>query len=256
MEFGLLLNRLLNSSVRIVGNREDFTMITTKDIALMIDHSLLRPNLTVEEVVQGLELAKEYQTVSVCVRPCDISLACEVLKGSGVKVTTVIGFPHGSNTTSTKMFEAIDALDAGAVELDMVLNIGKLLSRDFDYVQNEIRQIAEIAHDKKALLKVILENCYLTDELIEKGCKLSEEAQADFVKTSTGFGSGGATISDLILMRKSCTSKVQIKAAGGVRTLDAALEVRRVGVTRFGATATKEILEESKRREAEGRLRE
>ena len=229
-------------------------MIKTRDIAQMIDHSLLRPNLTTQQIRDGLELAKEYQTVSVCVHPCDVALACEILGSTGVKVTTVIGFPHGAHTTATKVFEAKEALADGAVELDMVLNIGRLLSGEYEYVKQEIAEVVAVAHEKGALVKVILENCYLTDEQIVKACQLSEEAGTDFVKTSTGFGTSGATLHDLDLMRKSCSKKIQVKAAGGVRTLDAALDVRRVGAVRFGATATKAILDECKNREMNGTL--
>lgn len=231
-------------------------MITAKDIAKMIDHSLLKPQLTKKEIIEGCELARKYETASVCVRPCDVKLAGNLLKDSLVKVTTVVGFPHGSNETSTKVLEAKTAIEAGATELDMVLNIGKLLSEEFDYVEKDIRAVVDIAHDKGVLVKVILENCYLEPSQIEKACHLSEKAGADFVKTSTGFGTGGATIEDLELMRKSVSSTVQIKAAGGVRTLDVALAVRKAGATRFGATATKVILDEAGKRESEGTLKE
>jgi len=229
-------------------------MITTKDIAMMIDHSLLRPNVTIEDVLQGLELAKEYETISVCVHPADVRMSCDVLKGTDVKVTTVIGFPHGAHTTKVKLYESQVAIEDGAVELDMVINIGRMLSGEYDYVRDEIAAIVDLAHQHNVLVKVILENCYLTDELIKKGCELSQAAGADFVKTSTGFGTGGATIHDLELMRSSCSAHVQVKAAGGVRTLDSALQVRKAGASRFGATATKEILDESKKREEEGTL--
>jgi deoxyribose-phosphate aldolase len=231
-------------------------MITTKDIAMMIDHSLLRPNLTVEDVRKGLELAKEYRTVSVCVHPADVKMSCDVLKETDVKVTTVIGFPHGAHTTKVKLYESRVAIDDGAVELDMVINIGRMLSGEYDYVRDEIAAIVDLAHQRKVLVKVILENCYLTDHLIKKGCELSQAAGADFVKTSTGFGTGGATLHDLELMRSSCSPNVQVKAAGGVRTLEAALQVRKAGASRFGATATEEILDESKKREEEGILKE
>jgi deoxyribose-phosphate aldolase len=231
-------------------------MITTHDIAKMIDHSLLRPNLTTEQVREGLKLAKAYETVSVCVHPADVTLAVEILAGTEVKVTTVIGFPHGAHTTKVKVYEAEEAMADGAVELDMVINIGRLLSHDYEYVQKEIKALVDVAHAKHALVKVILENCYLDDNLIKKACELSEAAGADFVKTSTGFGTGGATIHDLQIMRAACSPKVQIKAAGGVRTLDAALDVRAAGASRFGATATKTILDECRQREQAGTLKE
>jgi len=163
-------------------------------------------------------------------------------------VGAVVGFPHGSHKTETKVFEAEQAIKDGAEELDMVIHIGKLRSRDFDYVREDIKAVCDVAHRHGVIVKVILENCYLDDELKKIGCKLAEEAGADFVKTSTGFGPGGATIEDLKLMRESVSPKVQVKAAGGVRTLDAALKVREVGATRFGATRTEEIMEECYRR--------
>jgi len=225
-------------------NMED----TCEDIAKMIDHSLLRPELTDEDIVKGFEAAKKYNVATVCCGPSSVALAKKYLEGSGVKVTTVVGFPNGYNKTETKVFEAEQAIKDGAVELDMVINIGKLLSRDFDYVKSDIKAVANVAHRQNVLLKVILENYYLTDELIEVGCKLAEEAGADFVKTSTGFAAGGATIEDLELMRRSVSDSVQIKAAGGVRDLDMALKVREVGCTRFGATRTETIMEECYKR--------
>lgn len=230
-------------------------MLTTKDIAKMIDHSLLRPELTTKEVEEGCRLAREYEVASVCVKPCDVLIASQELKDSNVLVTTVIGFPHGSHSTAAKVFEAKQAIREGAVELDMVLNIGRLRSKDFDYVEKDIRAVVEAAHEEGVIVKVILENCYLSNELKEIACKLCEEAGADFVKTSTGFGSSGATIEDLTLMRKTCSDKVSVKAAGGVRTLDNALAVRAVGTVRFGATATKAILDEAAKRERIGTLK-
>jgi len=167
-----------------------------------------------------------------------------LLKGTDIKPTTVIGFPQGYTKTETKVFEAEEAIKDGAVELDMVLNIGKLKSGDYDYVKNDIKAVVDTAHKNKVLVKVILENFYLTDEQKKIACKLCEEAGADWVKTSTGFAGGGATIEDLKLMRKAVSKKVQVKAAGGVRDLDMALKVREVGCTRFGATATAVILDE------------
>jgi len=237
-----------------MNNSEHPEKLTAKDIAKMIDHSLLRPQLTREEVIEGCKLAKEYDVASVCVKPCDVRVAVDVLKGSNVLVTTVIGFPHGSHRTDVKVFEAEKALDDGAVELDMVLNIGRLLSREFDYVEQDIRAIVDVAHRRGFIVKVILENYYLTDELKEIACKICEKVGADFVKTSTGFAPGGATIEDLKLMRKSVKPSIQVKAAGGVRTLDGALAVRAVGGVRFGATATKSIMEEAYKREADGTL--
>ena len=231
-------------------------MIRAKDIAAMIDHSLLRPNLTIEDIRTGCEVAKRYQTASVCVRPSDVRLVGELLEGTGIALSTVIGFPHGTQTTSTKLKEALEAMEAGVVELDMVMNYSRLLSGDFEYVAEEIKAITDAAHSQGAIVKVIFENCYLTDELKIKACEICEAAEADFVKTSTGFGTGGATAADVRLMRENTGPKVQVKAAGGIRTLDALLEMRRAGATRIGATATEAIMEEALAREAAGTLKE
>jgi deoxyribose-phosphate aldolase len=221
---------------------------TCRDIAKMIDHSLLRPELTEDEIIKGCEIAKKYDVAAVCCSPAVLPLVAKLLKGTTIKPTTVIGFPHGYNKTETKVFEAERAIKDGAVELDMVLNIGKLKSRDFDYVKKDIKAVIDVAHKSNALVKVIFENFYLTDELKTIACKLCEEAGADWVKTSTGFAGGGAKIEDLELMRKAVSKKVQVKAAGGVRNLDMALKVREAGCTRFGATATAAIMEECYKR--------
>ena len=229
-------------------------MLTVQDIADMIDHSLLRPELTDGDVVEGCRVARDYRCISVCARPADVARCARELAGTAVLVTTVVGFPHGSSTTPTKLFEARGMLEAGAVELDMVLNIGKLRSGELAYVEDEIRAVCELAHGSRALVKVILENAYLTDDQKVSACRLCERAGADFVKTSTGFAKSGATIDDLKLMRASCSDRVRIKAAGGVRTLDDALAVRAVGTSRFGATQTIAILTAAAERAAEGRL--
>ncbi len=221
---------------------------TCQDVAKMIDHSLLKPQLTDDEIINGCEVAKKYDVASVCCSPSALPLVVEQLKGTRVKPTTVIGFPHGYNRTETKVFEAEQAIKDGALELDMVLNIGKLRSGDFDYVKQDIKAVVDVAHKSNVPVKVILENFYLTDELKEIACRLCEEAGADWVKTSTGFAGGGATLEDLRLMRKAVSQKVQVKAAGGVRDLDMALKVREVGCTRFGATATGAIMEECYKR--------
>ncbi len=217
--------------------------ITSRDIAKMIDHSLLRPELTHEDIVRECGIAKKYDVASVCCVPTDVKLAKELLSGTSVKVGAVVGFPHGYCTTRTKVFETEQAMADGAVEIDMVLHIGRLLSGDYDYVRDDIKAVVTAAHKGGAIVKVILENSYLSDKLKVSGCKLCEDAGADFVKTSTGFAKGGATLEDLALMRKSVSSKIQVKAAGGVRDLDMALKVRDAGATRFGATRTAEILE-------------
>jgi len=231
-------------------------MLKTKDLAKMIDHSLLRPELTVDEVREGCRLARRYHIASVCVRPADVAIAREELEGSDVLVSTVIGFPHGAHKTEVKVFEAIKAMEDGAVELDMVLNIGRLRSGDYEYVEQDIKAVVDAAHERGVKVKVILENAYLTDEQKEIACRICEKVGADFVKTSTGYAPSGATVQDLKLMRRTCSEKVGVKAAGGIRTLDAALKARSAGASRLGATATKAILEEAERREREGTLQE
>ena len=214
----------------------------------MIDHSLLRPDLTQQEIIQGCEIARRYDVAAVCCAPADVALCRKWLTGSDVKIAAVVGFPHGYSTTSVKVLEAKLAIEDGAHELDMVMNIGRMRSGDFDFVRADISAVVEVAHDHGVIVKLILENCYLSNEMKWKACRLSEEAGADFVKTSTGFAKGGATIEDLLLMRSSVSQNVQIKAAGGVRDLDMALKVRDAGATRFGATQTESIMEEANRR--------
>ncbi len=222
--------------------------ITYEQLAKTIDHSLLRPELTQEDVISGCALARKYHTASVCVKPCHVQLAVAQLQGSDVKVGTVIGFPHGAHVTRIKIAEAQQAMDDGAVELDMVLNIGELRSGNAAYVQADIQAVCAAAHARGAKVKVIFENAYLTDEQKVLACRLSEAAGADWVKTSTGFASSGATLEDLRLMRANVGPQVQVKAAGGVRTLDALLAVIDAGCTRSGATATAAILDEFARR--------
>jgi deoxyribose-phosphate aldolase len=222
--------------------------LTYEQVAKTIDHSLLRPELDLDFVREGVELARRYGVASATVRPADVAFAAELLDGSDVFVSTVVGFPHGSSTTATKAFEAERALDDGARELDMVVNIGRLRSGRADEVREDVAAVVAVAAARGAIVKVILENAYLDDEQKVLGCRLAEEAGAAFVKTSTGFAPGGATIDDLKLMRRSVGPHVQVKAAGGVRTLDALLEVMAVGVTRIGATATETILEDFKAR--------
>ena len=225
--------------------------LTYNDMAKAIDHSLLRPELDDEFITGGCKLAAEYQVASVCCRPADVKKAVALLKGTDVAVGTVIGFPHGGTTTEVKMFEAEQALRDGATELDMVINIGALRSGRDRYVQDEIAAIVASAHAAGAIVKVILENAYLNDDEKVRGCKLSEAAGADFVKTSTGFAPTGATHEDLALMRRSVSAHVQVKAAGGVRTLDDLRAVMELGVTRIGATQTAAILDEFKTRKAQ-----
>ncbi|HEY7565909.1 MAG TPA: deoxyribose-phosphate aldolase [Acidimicrobiia bacterium] len=223
--------------------------VSYEQVAQTIDHSLLRPELTTSEVVAGCELAARYRVASVCARPADVTRCAAILKGSGVAVGTVIGFPHGSHTTATKVFEAGQAMADGATELDMVINIGWLRSGEKALVEADIRAVVEAATGH-ALVKVILENAYLSKEQIVTGCRLTEAAGADYVKTSTGFAATGATIEDLILMRSSVSERVKVKAAGGVRTLDQLLEVMSVGASRSGATRTAEMLDDYRDRRA------
>jgi deoxyribose-phosphate aldolase len=222
--------------------------LTYEQVAKTIDHSLLRPELDLDFVRDGVELARRYGVASATVRPADVAFAVELLDGSDVFVSTVVGFPHGSSATETKVFEAERAVELGARELDMVLNIGRLRSGRADEVREDIAAIVAVARANDAIVKVIFENAYLDDAQKELACRLSEEAGAAFVKTSTGFAPSGATIEDLKLMRRSVGPNIQVKAAGGIRTLDALLEVMAVGVTRVGATATETILEDFKAR--------
>ena len=222
--------------------------VTERQLAKTIDHSLLRPELDDAFVEDGCRLAAEYDVASVCVRPADVVRAVALLDGTDVAVGTVIGFPHGSSKTSIKVAEAREALADGATELDMVINIGALRSGRDDEVRIEIGAIVEVAHASGAIVKVILENAYLTDDEKARGCRLAEAAGADYVKTSTGFAPSGATHEDLALMRRTVSPHVQVKAAGGVRTLDDLLAVMALGVTRIGATQTKPILDDFRAR--------
>lgn len=226
-------------------------MVTPHDIAKMLDHSLLKPEMDEQVIRHGLEIAKKYDVASICVRPCDVALAREALAGTQVHVSTVVGFPHGSNRTEVKVLEAQLAMDDGATELDMVLNIGRLRSGANDEVRADIQAVVDAAHARGAIVKVILETAYLTDEQKARACHLAAEADADFVKTSTGFAPSGAKLEDLRLMRESVPAAVRIKAAGGVRTLDAVLACRQAGCARCGATATEAIMQEAERRFAE-----
>jgi deoxyribose-phosphate aldolase len=224
--------------------------LTERDIAKTIDHSLLRPELDDAFVEDGCRLAAKYDVASVCVRPADVRRAAAILAGTEVAVGTTIGFPHGNHTTEVKVFEARQALADGATELDMVLKIGALKSgRDQD-VEDDIRAVVEVAHAAGAIVKVIFENAYLTDDEKIRACRLTEAAGGDFVKTSTGFAPSGATHEDLRLMRANTSAHVAVKAAGGVRTLDALLAVMELGVTRIGATATETIIGDFRARKA------
>jgi len=219
--------------------------ITLEQLAKTIDHSLLKPELTETDVIAGCELAARYHVASVCVKPCHVALAAARLQGSDVAVGTVVGFPHGNSTVATKVFETRDAVANGATEIDMVINIGALRSGQYDYVREEIRAVVTAAQGN--LVKVILENAYLTQDEITAASRLVEEAGAHFVKTSTGFAPSGATVEDIRLMRATVGPQVQVKAAHGVRTLEAVLQMIDAGATRVGATATVTILEDFKK---------
>jgi deoxyribose-phosphate aldolase len=220
--------------------------LTYRDVAKVIDHSLLRPELDDDFIADGCRLAVAYDVASVCVRPRDVTGARDLLAGSDVAVGTVIGFPHGSHRTETKVFEAHRALEDGATELDMVIAIGALKSgRDAD-VQADIAAICDVAHGGGAIVKVIFENAYLTDDEKVRACHLSEAAGADFVKTSTGFGPGGATVADVALMRRVVGPEMGVKAAGGVRDLKSAQAMIEAGADRIGASVGVKIVQESR----------
>jgi deoxyribose-phosphate aldolase len=224
--------------------------LTERDIAKTIDHSLLRPELDDAAVEAGCRLAARYDVKAVCVRPVDVRRAARLLDGTDVLVAATVGFPHGNHLTETKVLEASRALEDGARELDMVLQIAALKSgRDAD-VEADIRAVVDVAHAEGAIVKVIFENVYLTDDEKVRACRAAEAAGADFVKTSTGFAHGGATHDDLRLMRANTSPQIEVKAAGGVRSLDALLAVMDLGVTRIGATATEAIIEEFRARKA------
>ena len=217
---------------------------TLEQVAKTIDHSILKPDFTYADVAAGAELALKYETASYCIRPMDVAAAAKALAGSTVNVCTVIGFPHGSTTTATKAFETKDAIANGAVEIDMVMNVSAMLSGDFDFVEQDIRAVVEIAHAAGASVKVIFETAFLNDEQIIKACELTENAGADYVKTSTGFASEGATTHNVALMKNTVGDRLKVKSSGGVRTLDQLIDYMDLGVTRSGCSATAQVLEE------------
>ncbi len=221
---------------------------TYHDISKMIDHSLLNPTLAADDLEAGIALALAFDTASVCIMPYYMRRCSDFLAGSTVKPTTTIGFPHGVHTTAIKAAEAERAVADGCQELDMVVNISKVLSGDWDYVRDDIRAVIDVAHGAGQKVKVIFENCYLGDDEKIRLCEICGELSADWVKTSTGYGSGGATIEDLTLMRDHSPDHVQVKAAGGIRDMDKLLEVRSLGVTRVGASRTAEMLNDCRAR--------
>lgn len=221
---------------------------TYEQISRMIDHSLLKPSLTFVEFEAGCRMAVIYQAGSVCIQPHYLKRCADILKGTGVKASTVIGFPHGGHCTSTKVAEARQALADCGEELDLVCNISRVLSGDWDYVKSDLKAVIEVTHAAGQKVKVIFENCYLNDDQKIQLCEICTELKADWVKTSTGYGTGGATMDDLRLMRKHSGPVVQVKAAGGVRDMDALLQCREIGVTRIGASVTQAMLDECRLR--------
>ncbi|RLF78816.1 deoxyribose-phosphate aldolase, partial [Thermococci archaeon] len=207
------------------------------NIAKYIDHTNLKSYATKEDIIKLCEEAKKYGFYAVCVNPYRVKLAKEHLKGTDIKVASVIGFPLGATPTEVKVFEAKKALENGADELDMVINIGALKDKNYEYVKKDIEDVTKVAHEKGAIVKVIIETCYLSEEEKEIACKLAMEAGADFVKTSTGFGTGGATIEDVKLMRKVVGDKLGVKAAGGIRTYEEALAMINAGANRIGTSS-------------------
>ncbi|MDD3184523.1 MAG: deoxyribose-phosphate aldolase [Anaerostipes sp.] len=228
--------------------------VTVQDIANLMDHSNLQPQLTIQDTIDCCTMAKKYNCISCCVRPSDIEITKKELEGTDIIITTVIGFPHGTCTTETKVFETKDALEKGADEVDMVMNIGRFKSGDYDYVEKDIKEVADAAHEGGVKLKVILENAFLTDEEKVKACQICERAGADFTKTSTGYAPSGSTLEDLKLMRANTKPEMQVKAAGGIRTLDDTLAVMATGTVRVGTRSTEAILKEAVEREKEGTL--
>ncbi|BDC51549.1 deoxyribose-phosphate aldolase [Bryobacterales bacterium F-183] len=221
---------------------------TYSDVAKMIDHSLLNPTLTDRDLEEGIALALRYDVASVCIMPHALRRASDLLKGSDVRSSTTVGFPHGVQTTAVKLADTEQALRDGGQELDMVVNISKVLSGDWTYVEQDMRAVIDATHAAGQKVKVIFETCYLNDKQKIILCEISSGLGADWVKTSTGYGTGGATIEDLKLMREHAACHVQVKAAGGIRDLDAQLGVRAIGVSRVGATRTAAMLDDARRR--------
>ncbi|CAB1262724.1 deoxyribose-phosphate aldolase [Clostridiaceae bacterium BL-3] len=206
------------------------------DIAKIIDHTALKPDTTKKQIIQLIKEAKQYGFASVCVNPKWVKLAGEELKGSGIKVCTVIGFPLGANTTEAKVFEAVDAIKNGASELDMVIDIGELKDKNDAYVEKDIRSVVEAA-EGKALVKVIIETCLLNDEEKVRACRIAEKSGADFVKTSTGFSNAGAVVKDVKLMRSTVGDDMGVKAAGGIHTREEAVDMVEAGANRIGTSS-------------------
>jgi len=220
---------------------------TTFDIAKMIDHTILKPEATISDLEKACRVAVIYGAAALCVRPSDVKAAKVFLGGSGMKIATVVGFPHGNTDAPVKVFEAESAINNGAEEIDMVMNFGRFLSGESGYVADEIKAVTKVVHDHGKTIKIIFETCYLSKELIIEACKICNDALVDFVKTSTGFGTRGASFEDIITMREYCSPAVRIKASGGIKTLNDVLEMRRLGAARIGTSSTEVIMEEGVR---------
>jgi len=215
---------------------------TQQEVAATIDHAVLKPELTDADLKQHAAMCIAERVFSMCVKPCDVKMAAALLKDSPVKVSCVLSFPHGADTTATKVFQAQQAIKDGVDEIDMVMNIGKFMSGDFDYIKNDIQAVVEIAHQHKVLVKVIQESGHLSPEQIAKACEIACEAGADFVKTSTGFGPGSATPESIAIMVKTVGNKMQVKASGGIRTWDEAVAYLEQGADRLGVGSTAAVL--------------
>jgi deoxyribose-phosphate aldolase len=218
-------------------------ILTYESIARRIDHSLLAPTMTEAELRDGCRLAADYGVASVCIKPFAVAMASKLLTGTGVQVGTTIGFPHGGHVTAVKVFESRRAIEDGATELDMVINIGQAIGGQWDLVRDDIAEVTGVAHEHGAIVKVIFENCYLNDDQKARLCAICGEVKADYVKTSTGYGTGGATRDDILLMRKASPAHVKVKAAGGMRDLDSAIAFAELGCDRLGLSRTAEILD-------------
>ncbi|KAI8979186.1 deoxyribose-phosphate aldolase [Mycotypha africana] len=224
------------------------TTLTAQKLGKYFDHAVLRPDQTTEDVIKGCEVAKKYNLASVCVKPCDVSQACKLLEDTDVDVGTVISFPHGNSTTEAKVAESLQAIQDGAVELDVVINIGFVKSGLYEKVQQELKKIVDLSKEKKqdVCIKVIFETAYLTNDEIVKTCELCMASGVDYVKTSTGFGPGGATYEHIELMRKTVPNTMGVKASGGIKTLEQVLKYIELGATRIGSSSSGAIIEEFK----------
>lgn len=219
--------------------------LTTEKLAKVFDHAILRPDQTTEDVIKGCEVAKKYNLASVCVKPCDVAQASELLAGTDVMVGTVISFPHGNSSTAAKVAESLQALQDGAIELDVVLNIGHLKSGLYQQVEQELTEIISQSKAKNSQVsfKIIFETAYLTNDEIVKACEISQKAGAHFVKTSTGFASAGATYEHIELMRASVPQEMEVKASGGIKTLEQVLKFLELGSTRIGSSSSDQIVD-------------